>query len=93
MSADMERGFMFGVRVAEYVHGTTQNLDAIMAALKEIAAGELTIVNTPEEMIGQASPGMPEPLRQIVPGLLNEERRTDRETARRVLDSIRQGSE
>ena len=48
--------FTLGLRVAEHVHGIgrtgdDKKHDAIFEALKEVAKGDLTLLNTPEEII------------------------------------------
>lgn len=88
MSYDLEGVFSFGVRVAEHVHGARQDSDAILDALEEIAAGELTIIGTPEETAAEVPPGMPESLRRRLPEMLNESRARDRRMARAILDEI-----
>jgi hypothetical protein len=48
--------FRLGIKVAEYVHGTSRKgddkkTDAIFSALRAVADGELTLLDTPEEII------------------------------------------
>jgi hypothetical protein len=86
---------MLGIHVAEYVHGIREKADAardasdkILSTLQEILSGELTLIDTPEETIAKAPPGMPESFKQRLPEMLNESRRNEREMAGLILRSI-----
>lgn len=95
MDDAIERAFMLGIRVAEHVYGVAQNADVardasnkILATLEQIDAGELTLIDTPEETEAKAPPGMPESLKQRLPAILNESRRAEVEMVKLILRSM-----
>lgn len=95
MSDSVQRAFMLGIHVAEYVHGIRQSnndaritSDKILATLRQIEAGELTLIDTPEETVAKAPPGMPETFKQRLPEMLNDCRRNERKLAESILHSV-----
>lgn len=73
MASNLQVAFALGVIAAEYVHGVRRKgtdlstTNAIFQTLEDVASGELTLLNTPEERIGNLPRPPVEPA--AVPGL------------------------
>lgn len=88
--------FILGVMVAEHVHGIRRmpkdiTTDALFDVLKEIAAGNMTLIDTPEEAVSK----LPEPPAEFVPhlvplfrGLLRNGRENQRIAAQQILAAL-----
>ena len=91
MTMKLQVAFALGVMVAEHVHGTNRKrnqvlTDAILKALQQLASGELTLLDTPEETIA-ALPAPPLELAAQAPQAMRQFRM---EMAARMPEMIRQ---
>jgi hypothetical protein len=90
----IESIFTFGIRIAEHIHGVRRSgedaiakTDAIFAAVREIASGDLTLLGTPEEIIAE----MPKPpafLKVAIPPDFQEWVRLARENEKIVAEMV-----
>jgi hypothetical protein len=78
--------FMLGVGVAEYVLGGRAGYKNVIAALKQIDAGELTVVETTDELPPTAS----EEVRRKMPEILRKSRLEERRMTKLLLDLLRE---
>ncbi|MBC7816905.1 MAG: hypothetical protein IAG10_08470 [Planctomycetaceae bacterium] len=65
MTTKIQVAFALGVMAAEHIHGTNRKLnqvrtDAIFRVLEQLATGELTLLDTPEETIADLPAPSPE---------------------------------
>ena len=65
MTTTLQVAFAVGVMAAEHVHGTNRKrnqvlTDAILRVLRQLAIGELTLLDTPEETIADLAAPPPE---------------------------------
>lgn len=91
MTAKVQVAFALGVMVAERIHGTTRKrnqvlTDAILRVLQQLASGELTLLDTPEETIADL-PAPPVELTAKAPEAMHKFRM---EMASRMPEMIRQ---
>ena len=91
MTMKLQVAFALGVMIAEHIHGTNRKrnqvlTDAIFKALQQLASGELTLLDTPEETIA-ALPAPPLELAAQAPQAMREFRT---EMATRMPEMIRQ---
>ena len=91
MTMKLQVAFALGVMVAEHVHGTNRKrnqvlTDAIFKALQQLASGELTLLDTPEETIASL-PAPPIELAARAPQAMRQFRT---EMAARMPEMIRQ---
>ena len=71
MTAKLQVAFALGVMAAEHIHGTSRKrnqvlTDAIFRVLEQLASGELTLLDTPEETIADL-PDLPPELAAKAP--------------------------
>lgn len=91
---------MFGIFVAEHVHDIKNTRDArrkditdkILQTVDAIADGEMTLVDTPEEVCGGMK-GLPENLRAMLPGMLRDARNEQRTIAQALRDYMTESPE
>lgn len=86
-------GFMFGIRVAEHVHGIKSRFeddtaDKILETVQLIAEGHLTLVDTPAEKTLELA-SLPESLKETLPRLLAEARKHELPVARELWNDLR----
>ncbi len=91
MTMKLQVAFALGVMVAEHIHGTNRKrdqvlTDAIFKTLQQLASGELTLLDTPEETIA-ALPAPPLELAAQAPQAMREFRT---EMVARMPEMIRQ---
>lgn len=65
MTMKLQVAFALGVMAAEHIHGTNRKhnqvlTDAIFRVLQQVASGELTLLDTPEETIADLPDPPPE---------------------------------
>lgn len=84
--------FILGIRVAENVHGIRRKpndptQDAIFDTLKAVASGEITVIDTPEEVAAK----LPEALRPptgVMQAGLQKGRENQRIAAQMILSAL-----
>jgi hypothetical protein len=91
MTAKLQVAFALGVMTAEYVHGTNRKhnqvlTDAILQVLQQLAIGELTLLDTPEETIAN----LPKPPRELAAKAPEAMIRFRTQLATRMPEMIRQ---
>ena len=91
MTVKLQVAFALGVMAAEHVHGTNRKhnqvlTDAILKVLQQLAIGELTLLDTPEETIADL-PDPPPELAAKAPAAMNRFRA---QMAARMPEMIRQ---
>ena len=91
MTMKLQVAFALGVMIAEHIHGTNRKrnqvlTDAIFKALQQLASGELTLLDTPEETIA----GLPAPPLELAAQAPQAMRKFRTELAARMPEMIRQ---
>ena len=91
MTMKLQVAFALGVMVSEHIHGTNRKrnqvlTDAIFKTLQQLASGELTLLDTPEETIA----GLPAPPLELVAQAPQAMRKFRAEMATRMPEMIRQ---
>jgi hypothetical protein len=88
---DLVRAFFFGVRLAEHFHDIPCPLDKeqpdrVVQLLKSIAAGDFTLVDTPEEVANQTD--WHPAIRERLPEMLRAARDHHRRVAGELLNVL-----
>jgi hypothetical protein len=91
MTAKLHTAFALGVRAAEHVHGVDRKrnqaaTDAIFRILDKVASGELTLIDTPEETIGN----LPEPPPNLAAKASGQIKKLQDQLATGMPEAIRQ---
>ncbi len=91
MTMKLQVAFALSVMIAEHVHGASRKrnqvlTDAILKALQQLANGELTLLDTPEETIAV----LPAPPLELAAQAPQAMRRFRTEMAARMPEMIRQ---
>jgi hypothetical protein len=78
--------FEFGCQVTRYLHGIRERAElmTLLTTLRDIAAGTLTLVDSPEEVVAQL-PEEQKALAARVPEVLRVMRAEERAAAERIL--------
>ncbi len=92
------QGFMFGIRVTEHVYDVKYDLrlkvtERIFDTIRQIAEGDLTLVDTPEEKaaeFGDLPEWLSEWLRANMPTILKAAREKERKTAQVLWNECRE---
>ena len=90
MTMKLQVAFALGVMIAEHVHGASRKrnqvlTDAILKALQQLASGELTLLDTPEETIAS----LPAPPLELAAQASQAMRKFRTEMAARMPEMIR----
>lgn len=91
MTAKLQVAFALGVMAAEHVHGTSRKhnqvlTNAILRVLQQLAIGELTLLDTPEETIAD----LPDPTPELAARAPEAMHRFRTQMAARMPEMIRQ---
>ncbi len=91
MTMKLQVAFALGVMIAEHIHSTNRKrnqvlTDAIFKALQQLASGELTLLDTPEETIAN----LPAPPLELAAQAPQAMRTFRTEMAARMPEMIRQ---
>jgi hypothetical protein len=108
MAPKLPVAFALGVMAAEHVHGISRKgnqalTDAIFKTLQQVANGDLTLVNAPEETIAgfpapmaELAANAPEMIKQLqerlaaqVPEMTRQAMRDQRQVAAELLEAMR----
>lgn len=107
MTMKLQVAFALGVMVAEHIHGTKRKrnqvlTDRIFKVLQQLASGELTLLDTPEETIAslpapplELAANAPEAMHQFrtemaarMPEMIRQAMRDQREVAAELLTAM-----
>jgi hypothetical protein len=84
---DLRAAFAFGLAVAEHAHGiqggANDSSDRVLSVVRRVAAGDLTLLDTPEEVAAGA--GVPDEAKALLRDLVRDMQLTQQTMARLLL--------